>query len=575
MKKITLTFTAILLATFLSACSSPNIPENIPTSPPTREPVVLIPTPSIVEVIPTKELVAEPIVYNHEMFKSVTNCQACHNNLVDEAGNDVSNVTDWQASIMAQAAIDPYYLASVSAEMARHPELKEAIEDKCATCHMPMAHFAVHAEDGTSTIFGINGFTHPGHPLYDAAHEAISCTVCHQMQSDNFGAEASYSGNLLIDTITQKGERTLFGPYPTEVPNIAIMQAGSGYLIEQSDHLAQSKLCATCHTLETHYLTSNGTLSEKTFPEQTPYLEWLASDYATEQSCQDCHMPKAEGGVVLTAMASDTRSPFYKHTFTGGNVYMLELLKKFNNEIDIQNDTASFDKAIQETKNLLQQQSAELAITSATITNSQLDLRIALKTLTGHKFPSGFPSRRAWLHVTVTDSAGAIIFESGAYESNGTIIGNDNDEDDAIFEPHYAEITSDNQVQIYESIMQDDQGNVTTALLLATNYVKDNRLLPSGFDKATADARIAVRGEATTDEDFIGAGDVVHYGIELDSTSAPLTVEVELLYQTIGYRWAQNLGQEESLQIDNFLRFYDEMPNIPIVIAQEEVEISN
>ena len=286
-------------------------------------------------------------------------------------------------------------------------------------------------------------------------------------------------------------------------------------------------------------------------------------------------MPKAEGGVVLTAMASDTRSPFYKHTFTGGNVYMLELLKKFSNEIDIQNDTASFDKAIQETKNLLQQQSAELSITSATITDSQLDLRIALNSLTGHKFPSGFPSRRAWLHLTITDSAGAIIFESGGYERNGTILGNDNDENDAIFEPHYTEITSEDQVQIYESIMQDDQGNVTTALLIAESYIKDNRLLPSGFNKATADTRIAVRGEAAIDEDFMGAGDVIHYGIKLDSTSTPLMVEVELLYQTIGYRWAQNLGQEKSLQIDNFLRFYDEMPNIPIVIAQEEVEISN
>ena len=573
MKKTTFLLTILLLSTILTSCGSPNIPENIPTSPPTGEPTILTPTPSIVESAPTEETLKE-IAYNHEMFNSVTNCQACHSNLVDEAGNDVNNIADWQASIMAHAAVDPYYLASVTAEIARHPELKGAIEDKCATCHMPMAHFAVHAEGGTSTMFGINGFTHPEHPLYDAAQEAISCTVCHQIQSNNFGTEKSYSGNLLIDTTTPKGERVLFGPYPAEEPNTTIMQAGSGYIIEQSDHLAQSEMCATCHTLETHYLTSAGVLSEDTFPEQTPYLEWLASDYATEQSCQDCHMPKAEGGVVLTTLTSKARSPFFKHTFTGANAYLLKLMQNFNAEINPQLAADAYNEPIQEATDLLQNQSAELSIDSATISDSQLDLRVALKSLTGHKLPSGFPSRRMWLHVTVTDSAGIIIFESGAYESNGFILGNDNDEDDALFEPHYAEITSQDQVQIYESIMQNDQGEATTALLLAASYIKDNRLLPSGFDKAVADDRIAVSGEAALDGDFSGSGDTIHYGIKLDATSAPLFVEVELLYQTIGYRWAQNLGQEESPQINDFLRYYEGTPNIPVVIAKKEITVN-
>ena len=123
--------------------------------------------------------------------------------------------------------------------------------------------------------------------------------------------------------------------------------------------------------------------------------------------------------------------------------------------------------------------------------------------------------------------------------------------------------------------MHDVYGNVTTELLMAASYIKDNRLLPTGFDKADVDPRITVHGAAALDGDFSGSGDSVHFGIKLEDTSAPLKIEVELLYQTIGYRWAQNLGQEESPQIDNFLRLYDGKPNIPIVIAREEIEVLN
>ena len=75
-------------------------------------------------------------------------------------------------------------------------------------------------------------------------------------------------------------------------------------------------------------------------------------------------------------------------------------------------------------------------------------------------------------------------------------MGNDNDADGSRFEPHYLEITDPDQVQIYEDIMVDYAGAVTTGLLWGVEYVKDNRLLPRGFDKATASDDVAVKGEA-------------------------------------------------------------------------------
>ena len=573
-----------LLPLTLTACGPQTVPQSLPTAPATNAPQVITPTPVIATATAEGDASTEnesasaedlEIAYNEDMFTPMKICQTCHTGLVDEAGNDVSNVSDWAASMMAHAAVDPYYKATVNAEVLRHPEYAAAIEDKCTTCHMPMAHFAVHAEGGTSTMLGKNGYENPAHPLHERATEAISCTVCHQIQPDNFGQESSFSGNLLFDTTTPKGERTLYGPYPAKNRFVGIMQAGSGYIIEQSDHLAQAEMCATCHSLHTHYLLEDGTLSEQsTFPEQTPYEEWLASDYAKTQSCQDCHMPQAEGAVAISIMGSPPRSPFYLHTFTGGNAYMLNILKNFSDEIPAQTDAAGFEESIQRTEDLLTEQTATLKIDSAQLNGDQLNIDVSLVTLTGHKFPSGFPSRRAWIHLTVVDAGGQPLFESGAYEPNGSILGNANDEDGTTFEPHYTEITSPDQVQIYESIMQDVSGNVTTALLQAETYIKDNRLLPSGFDKASASTEIAVHGAAAEDGDFLGAGDTVHYGIKLDAASAPLTVNVALLYQSIGYRWAQNLGQQPNPAVDDFLRYYDETPNIPVVIARQEITVN-
>ena len=75
------------------------------------------------------------------------------------------------------------------------------------------------------------------------------------------------------------------------------------------------------------------------------------------------------------------------------------------------------------------------------------------------------------------------------------------------FEPHYDEIRTADQVQIYESVMADPAGRANDrACCRATPFVKDNRLLPRGFDKATAAPDIAVRGDAATDADFTASG---------------------------------------------------------------------
>jgi hypothetical protein len=58
-----------------------------------------------------------------------------------------------------------------------------------------------------------------------------------------------------------------------------------------------------------------------------------------------------------------------------------------------------------------------------------ISFEVLVENLAGHKLPTAYPSRRAWLHVTVRDASGRAVFESGAVRPDGSIVGNDADAD--------------------------------------------------------------------------------------------------------------------------------------------------
>ena len=107
--------------------------------------------------------------------------------------------------------------------------------------------------------------------------------------------------------------------------------------------------------------------------------------------------------------------------------------------------------------------------------------------------------------------------------------------------------------------MADGKGAVTTGLLQALTFVKDNRLLPRGFDKARAEADIAVRGAAAEDDDFRDEGDRVSYVVDVTGGQAPFAVEVELRYQPIAFRWAENLRRYDAREPQRFVSFFTAM----------------
>jgi hypothetical protein len=496
-------------------------------------------------------------------------CGRCHTNLTDDRYNDVSIDTQWRSTMMANASKDPFWQAKVSAEVLRNPALQSVIEDKCSTCHMPMGRTQANNDGSPVAIFG-NGFLDPANPLHEAAMDGVSCTLCHQIQNVNLGQMESFSGHYTIDTSTSSPNRLIFGPYSN--PLVNPMRNMSGFTPDQGAHIEDSGLCATCHTLFTPYVDAGGNVVGE-FPEQTPYLEWEHSKYgdgvgSDDIQCQECHMPKADGAVVISNMPHmlSGREPFYKHYFVGGNAFMLKILKDNLTELGVSASTQQMEATIDRTLTQLQNKTGDITILDAQVANDQLSAQIGVTNLSGHKLPSGYPSRRVWIHMLVTDSMGREVFESGEPRSDGSITGNNAGADLSTFEPHYDTITSTEQVQIYEPIMIDTDKDVTYTLLRSAAYIKDNRLLPAGFDKTTADADVAVYGDAAQDSDFVGSGDQVTYQIDVTSYTAPFSVSVKLLYQSISYPFVKDLRKDNNTYITQFGDLYDAADKTPVQI---------
>ena len=489
------------------------------------------------------------------LFTHSSNCLACHNNLVTASGEDVSIGSMWRGTMMANSARDPYVHASIRRETVDHPSRSAEIEDECAACHMPMLQRVARNRGTTAAVFEHLVTGSPATPLQDLARDGISCSVCHQIADDGLGTATTANGSFVMAPTPPTGVRAIYGAHDIDRGRRTIMRSVTGFEQEEAPHIKESRVCATCHTLTTKAYGPDGAVVGE-LPEQMTYQEWQHSAFNHEQrSCQSCHMPAAAGPVRISSVLGDARDTLARHTFVGGNAHMLRLMNRYRGELGIAATAAELEAAAQATIRQLQQDTATVSVSTPRREGQTLSFVVEVRNRAGHKFPTGFPSRRAWLHVTVSDAAGRTLFVSGAIDAHGAIQGNDSDTDPASVEPHYDRVTSSDQVQIYESVLGARDGAPTTGLLTATQYLKDNRLLPRGFDAATAPSSIAVWGIAA-DGDFAGGVDRVRYDVAIDRPAEGLRVDVELRYQAISYRWARNLDVYDAAESRRFVTYY-------------------
>ncbi|HVZ16850.1 MAG TPA: hypothetical protein VG897_07025 [Terriglobales bacterium] len=503
-------------------------------------------------------------------FHSSDRCVACHNGLTTPAGQDVSIGLDWRSSIMANSSRDPYWQASVRRETIDHPESKADVENDCSICHMPIVYHEASLRGGKASVFEHLPFD-PAKKNNANAEDGVSCSVCHQVSKEKLGTSDTFNGKFIVEKPSANNDHPEYGPFTPDTGHQLVMRSSTGgFVPTEAAHIRDSALCGSCHTLTTAALGPAGK-QIGSLPEQRPYQEWLHSGFSGKYSCQDCHMPEVQQAMPITAVLGVPRQGLHQHTFIGGNFFMLQVLNRYRDELSVVALPNELSLQSQKTIEFLQSQATRVSIEAPDTVGDRIQFNVSVENLTGHKLPTAYPSRRVWLHVRISDSNGNIVFESGKLRSDGSIVGNDNDSDAMHYEPHYHEITSSDQVQIYEPILKDFRGVVTTGLLAAVGYLKDNRLLPKGFDKATADADIAVVGNAAADPDFTGGGDVIRYSVAKGATHGPHHILVELWYQPIGFRWAHNLAPYDSKETHRLVDYYQSMSEATaVVLARAE-----
>jgi hypothetical protein len=507
---------------------------------------------------------------------------------------NISPFGEWGASLMGLAGRDPVFQAQRESETLTYPSVKNEIDNACYTCHGVMGKRQL-AIDKPGTLFTHADFlaaTGPNATYGALARDGISCLACHRMTSEGLGTQASFTGQFKVTD-----PKTVFGPFQNIVPYP--MQNAVGMTPKHGTAVSDPAMCGSCHVVETPILDPKKTYDQKTFEaqpkshEQTTYLEWLNSRYQTKappqpgaapQTCQQCHMPRTVGGdgnydgapvttkianiedntyvdaqgkpFANTAPAADItmaeRSDYSRHTFVGANVFVLEMFRQFAPQLglttgDPNYDTSNFrfvprlDLSIRETAKQVQSRSASLAIRSQRRVATGLEVDVEVVNRTGHKFPSGVGFRRAFIEFTALDASGKVLWSSGRSNDKGVLIDESGkplatEFSKTQWQPHWRTISGSSSVQIYEVRTKDVNGLLTTSFLGLAKPVKDNRLMPAGWQAtgpyASWTAPVAVT--SSSPGYFNGAGsDLVTYRIPAALAGQVKQVRAVLNYQSI------------------------------------------
>lgn len=504
---------------------------------------------------------------NGHYFVTAGICENCHGHdpngiaLVDQFGTDINMADDWKSTMMANSAKDPFWMAQVSHEVITNPALQVAIEDKCLQCHAPLGRYTHFFETNGQANYSMAMLAND-----TLGRDGVSCMSCHSQRPDSFGT--AFSGQLFLDST-----RNVYGPFPG--PVVAPMFTANHLNAVYGPHVQESKLCAGCHTLMTETVDLQGSLTGTTFAEQATYHEWVNSNYLNlDLNCQTCHMPSVNDFVYLSyrdVASTVQRRPIYKHHFAGSNTFMLRMMKNYADSLGIEAEPQHFDSTIARTDALLRHQSLDMELREMSRTADTVMYDLKLINRVGHKFPSGYPSRRIFVEFVLRDANGDTIFQSGTLDSDYEVRGQDPD-----YEPHHDLITQEDQAQIYEFIMADVNGNVTTTLERAATHLKDNRLVPQGFVSSHPNwDTTEIAGSALTDPDFNHDGategtgtDIVHYHVPLAGYTGALQVSARVWYQTVRPGWLDEMFAHSSNDIDRFKRWYDGADRSVVLVGE-------
>lgn len=471
------------------------------------------------------------------------------------------------------------------------------------------------------------------------ARDGVSCTACHRMalgdrvtdnllaapqnacvderqallNPDNTGFAKTFTGSFLVGP-----PESLIGQY--EKPQTTPMKQALGITPEEHPTIAASEVCGSCHTVHLPVLQDGKIIAH--IYEQTTYPEWAFSAFrtgstpdgalpqgagSTPLSCQDCHMatsdengvsykskiasiqeysnfPQADNAAAPEKIDLEARDKFALHTLVGLNVFLVKLAQQFPDILGIPiadpmlgskgtdpllwTEGAMLDQAKQHT--------ADIAVGSVAVTDTELTATVKVTNKVGHKFPSGVGFRRAFIEFSVLDAGGKVLWRSGGTNAAGALVDAnaapldgeywwDNEckariaPEQRLHQPHFETITSEAQAQVYQELVStpggtapvcgagsSPSGQLTTSFLSICSTVKDNRLLPGGYlplDQRVEIANALGAGDDLAleagsvgvgdDPDYVqGGSDSVAYAVPLSGLAGkPASVTATLYYQ--------------------------------------------
>ncbi len=537
---------------------------------------------------------------------------------------NLSPYTEWRASMMGLAGRDPIFHAQLESEKALRPRQAGFLDNTCYRCHGVMGQRQVETDKQQpfehSMVYAL-----PDDPdgKYGAlAREGVSCAVCHRISKEGLGTPATFTGKFKLDPAN-----VMNGPYDQLIT--VPMKNATGITPAFGAQIKTAALCGSCHTVILPVFDRDGrpvTDKEgkpKEFHEQMTYPEWQNSAYQNERApinqsavrtCQDCHMQKTFLGqplVFRTANIEDNNYPYTdyrardkditvrvrdqysRHTMLGINQFGLMMFEQFPDILGIRTADYMYGEAVpglltaqSSGYDLARRETGTIEVAALIRSDTSLEASVSVQNLAGHGFPSGVAFRRAFLTLEVLDGSGKVIWASGRTNSVGAIVRGVTDEvlpteffyDAAthkqVFQPHYQLITDEGQVQIYEELIADTQGRITTSFVGLDQVLKNNRLLPKGWRPDGPSGEFTrPHGDAERDPEYINksgatGADRIIYRIPINvRTHTAVSVRVTLNYQAIPPYYLQErftIGKGAETQRLAFLTSHLNVEKTPI-----------
>jgi hypothetical protein len=512
------------------------------------------------------------------------------NALADPMVN-VSPNGEWRFSMMGLSGRDPIFFSQLNSENTLHPVLeghqhdaKPFVQDLCLSCHGVMGERQFKADTGN--LFTRAELLKVDSPYGALARDGVSCAACHHIAADGLGDPSTFTAKFNLGPVNE-----IYGPYKDNV-SIYSMKSAIGMEPKATDQnqIESAKLCGSCHTIVLPVFRADGQQAMQNgkpaqFFEQTTYVEWLNSDFLN-QSCQSCHMPHDYKGNSLsykianiednTFPAISTRAPdqdiklvqrddYHRHALLGINIFALEMFKQFRSELGLyQQDpmlrspdktVPGIDTAIATSLESASQKTALVEVQSLERTNERIVADVKITNLVGHSFPSGVGFRRAFVDFQVLDVDGKVLWESGRTNDDGVITDGRGlplaTEFFTFLQQRYQKhhwvknpISREDEVQIYEELVVNPEGLLTTSFIALDHKVKDNRLQPRGWkstgpfaDETSPVGTCLSKREGSDCDPNYGDGsgtNVIRYEIPVDrKTAKAASIRATLYYQSI------------------------------------------